>query len=40
MCAWTKREDLKPEDFALATRDEAIDMRDKLKAALINRKYI
>jgi orotidine-5'-phosphate decarboxylase len=40
MCAWTKRDDLKPEDFAQATRDEAIDMRDKLKAALINRKYI
>lgn len=40
MCAWMKREDLKPEDFAKATRAEAIDMRDKLKAALINRKYI
>ncbi|MBR5358641.1 MAG: orotidine-5'-phosphate decarboxylase [Clostridiales bacterium] len=40
MCAWTKRDDLKPEDFAQATRDEAIDMRDKLNAALANRKYI
>ncbi len=40
MCAWMKREELKPEDFAKATRAEAIEMRDALKAALINRKYI
>ncbi len=40
MCAWKKREDLKPEEFAKATRDEAVDMRDKLNNALKNRKYI
>ena len=40
MCAWKKREDLKLEDFAKATRDEAVDMRDKLNNALKNRKYI
>lgn len=40
MCAWKKREDLAPMDFAKATRDEAIDMRDKLNAALKDRKYV
>lgn len=40
MCAWKKREDLSPNDFQKATRDEAIDMRDKLNAALSNRKYV
>lgn len=40
MCAWKKREDLAPEDYAKATRDEAIDMRNKLNAALEDRKYI
>ena len=40
MCAWKKREDLEPKDFAKATRDEAIDMRDKLNAALKDRKYV
>ena len=40
MCAWKKRDDLAPEDFAKATRDEAIDMREKLNAALANRKYV
>ena len=40
MCAWKKREDLEPKDFAQATRDEAIDMRDKLNAALKDRKYV
>ena len=40
MCAWKKREDLDPMKFAEATRDEAIDMRDKLNAALKDRKYV
>ena len=40
MCAWKKREDLAPEMFAQATRDEAIDMREKLNAALKDRKYV
>lgn len=40
MCAWKKREDLAPEEFAKATRDEAIDMREKLNAALKDRKYV
>lgn len=39
MCAWKKREDLDPMDFAKATRDEAIDMKNKLNAALKDRKY-
>ncbi|MCQ2482990.1 MAG: orotidine-5'-phosphate decarboxylase [Clostridia bacterium] len=39
MCAWKKREDLAPEDFAKATCDEAIDMKNKLNAALSDRKY-
>ena len=40
MCAWKKREDLAPEDFAQATRDEAIDMKTKLNNALKDRKYV
>ena len=40
MCAWKKREDLKPMDFAKATRDEANDMRIKLTLALKDRKYV
>ena len=40
MCAWKKREDLDPSDFAKATRDEAVDMRTKLNAALKDRKYV
>lgn len=40
MCAWKKRSDLTPEQFATATRDEAIDMRNKLNAALKDRKYV
>jgi len=40
MCAWKKREDLSPDDFARATRDEAIDMRTKLNNALKERKYV
>ncbi|MBR2530789.1 MAG: orotidine-5'-phosphate decarboxylase [Lachnospiraceae bacterium] len=40
MCAWKKREDLDPSDFAKATRDEAIDMRTKLNNALKDRKYV
>ena len=40
MCAWKKREDLKPSDFMKATRDEALDMRMKLTYALKDRKYV
>ena len=40
MCAWKKREDLDPSDFAKATRDEAVDMSTKLNAALKDRKYV
>ncbi len=40
MCAWKKREDLKPKDFAKATREEATDMRIKLTLALKDRKYV
>jgi len=40
MCAWMKRDDLAPEDFAKATRDEAINMKNKLNAALKDRKYV
>lgn len=40
MCAWKKREDLSPDEFMTATRDEALDMRDKLNNALKDRKYV
>ena len=40
MCAWKKRADLDPSDFAKATRDEALDMKAKLNAALKDRKYV
>ena len=40
MTAWKKREDLAPEQFGLAARDEALDMKEKLNAALKDRKYI
>ena len=40
MCAWKKREDLKPKEYAKATRDEALDMRMKLTYALKERKYV
>ncbi|MBO4450349.1 MAG: orotidine-5'-phosphate decarboxylase, partial [Clostridiales bacterium] len=40
MTAWHKRADLKPEDFAMAARFEAQDMKSKLNAALKNRKYV
>lgn len=40
MCAWKKREDLDPDDFMTATRDEALDMREKLNNALKDRKYV
>ena len=40
MCAWKKKEDLAPADFAKATRDEALDMKAKLNAALKDRKYV
>lgn len=40
MCAWKKRTDLEPHEFQKATRDEAIDMRNKLNAALKDRKFV
>ncbi len=40
MTAWHKRADIKPEDFAMAARFEAQDMKNKLNAALKNRKYV
>lgn len=40
MCAWKSREGKTREDFAECTREEAIDMRDKLNAALADRKYV
>lgn len=41
MTAWKTREDLfRPEDFAKAARFEAEDMKEKLNAALKNRKYV
>jgi orotidine-5'-phosphate decarboxylase len=38
MCAYKKRDDLGEEDFATATRDEAIRMREDLNAALGNKR--
>ena len=41
MNAWQKRADFfKPEDFGKAARFEAEDMKEKLNAALMNRKYV
>lgn len=40
MCAWKAREGKTREDFMECTREEAIDMRDKLNAALADRKYV
>lgn len=40
MTAWQKREDLKPEEFGIAAKDEALDMKEKLNAALKDRKYV
>lgn len=40
MTAWKKNSDLKPEEFATAARLEAEDMKNKLNAALKNRKYV
>jgi orotidine-5'-phosphate decarboxylase len=40
MTAWKKNSDLKPEEFATAERLEAEDMKNKLNAALKNRKYV
>jgi orotidine-5'-phosphate decarboxylase len=41
MTAWKARHDLfKPEDFGKAARFEAEDMKEKLNAALHNRKYV
>lgn len=41
MTAWQKRADFfKPEDFGKAARFEAEDMKEKLNAALMNRKYV
>ena len=41
MTAWQKKADFfKPEDFGTAARFEAEDMKEKLNAALMNRKYV
>lgn len=40
MTAWKNSSDLKPEEFATAARLEAEDMKNKLNAALKNRKYV
>ncbi len=40
MTAWHVRQDMKPEDFGLAARFEAQDMKTKLNEALKNRKYV
>ena len=40
MTAWQKREDLKPEQFGIAAKEEALDMKEKLIAALKDRKYV
>lgn len=40
MCAWKRRTDLETHEFQKATREEALDMRAKLNAALADRKYI
>ena len=40
MTAWKKRDDLDPEQFGKAARDEALDMKEKLNEALKNRKYV
>ena len=40
MTAWQKREDLKPEQFGIAAKEEALDMKEKLNAALKDRKYV
>ena len=40
MTAWKKNSELKPEEFATAARLEAEDMKNKLNAALKNRKYV
>ena len=40
MTAWKKNSDLKPDEFATAARLEAEDMKNKLNAALKNRKYV
>ncbi len=40
MTAWKKNSELKPDEFATAARLEAEDMKNKLNAALKNRKYV
>ena len=40
MTAWKKNSDLKSDEFATAARLEAEDMKNKLNAALKNRKYV
>ena len=40
MTAWKKCQDMKPEDFGLAARNEALDMKTKLNEALKNRKFV
>ncbi len=40
MTAWKKKDDVDAWNFGLAAREEALDMKEKLNAALKNRKYI
>ena len=40
MTAWKKKEGIDPWDFGKASREEALDMKEKLNAALKDRKYI
>lgn len=40
MTAWKKHEGIDPWEFGNACREEALDMKEKLNAALKNRKYV
>ena len=40
MTAWKKQPDIDPWEFGEASRAEALDMKEKLNAALKNRKYV
>ena len=40
MTAWKKKADIDPWEFGEASREEALDMKEKLNAALKNRKYV
>lgn len=40
MTAWKAHPEMKPEEFGLAARNEALDMKTKLNEALKNRKFV